>query len=270
MRSCATTGLFAVAVVAIGWVLAPSALAQSQESHHQGPNVIKACVEKRGGETRIVAPGLPCRTNEIAVFWNVEGPAGAPGLPGAPGAPGPKGAMGAPGVDGQDGRDGKDGRDGRDCKGGGPTSQADPIGTLSVEDIHLPSESSPILSVTGGLSISGDTGTGGGGGAGKANFQDLHVMKFVDQFSPKMYMFGAQGKHLKSVEIDVFRLGTQDVELNYRLEDAFITSLQQSGGGNSSLVEAVSINFGRIRMTFTPLSGPALTFCYDVKLNKSC
>jgi type VI secretion system Hcp family effector len=268
MRSLATTGLSALAVVALGWVPAPLVAAQSLESsHHQSPNVIKACVEKRGGETRIVAPGFPCRSNEMAVFWNVEGPAGAPGLPGAPGAPGPKGATGAPGVDGQDGRDGKDGRD---CKGGGPTSELDPIGTLNVEEVHLPGESSVILSVTGGFSVSGVTDTGGGGGAGKVNFQDLHVSKFVDQFSPKMYLFGATGRHLKSVEIDVFRQGTQDVELNYRLEDAFISSLQQSGGGTSALNEQVSISFGRIRMTFTPLSGPALTFCYDVKASKSC
>ncbi|HEY6553934.1 MAG TPA: type VI secretion system tube protein Hcp, partial [Vicinamibacteria bacterium] len=258
MRSCATTSLSALAVVALGWVLAPGAVAEGQQSHHRDPNVIKACVEKRGGETRLVAPGIPCRSNEMAVFWNVEGPAGAPG------APGPRGASGAPGLDGQDGRDG------RDCKGGGPTSPVDPIGALNVDEIHLPSESSPILSVTGGLSVSGDPSGGGGGGAGKVNFQDLHVLKFLDQFSPKTYMFGATGRHLTFVDIDVFRQGTQDVELNYRLEDAFITSLQQSGGGASALVEAVSFSFGRIRMTYTPPSGPALTFCYDVKQNKSC
>jgi type VI secretion system secreted protein Hcp len=257
MRACAMKGLTALAVVALGWVSVPSARAEGRDGRSGHQEAIKACVEKRGGETRLVPPGRPCRDNEIAVFWNVEGPRGEQGPAGA------RGATGAPGRDGVDGRDGKDGRDAQAPPAIGP------IGTLNGDDIHKPEESSPILSVSGGLSVTGDS-TGGGGGSGKVNFQDLHITKSVDQFSPKLYMFGATGRQIPTVDINVFRQGTQDVELSYRLEDAFVTSIQQSGGGSSVPVESVSFNFARIRLTFTPLGSPAVTFCYDVKLNKVC
>ena len=50
MRAYAGKGLTAVAVMAVGWMLAPAGFTDSQESH-RGQDVIKACVEKRGGES---------------------------------------------------------------------------------------------------------------------------------------------------------------------------------------------------------------------------
>jgi type VI secretion system secreted protein Hcp len=264
MRVRATKSLTTLAVLVLGCVLVPSAFTDGPESH-RGQDVIKACVDRRSGEPRIVAPGRPCRDNETAVIWNVEGPAGHQGPAGAVGATGP---AGAPGAAGQDGRDGRDGRDGQN--GGGTPAAASPIGTLSIEGIHGPDESSPILSVSGGLTSMSGVDTGGGGGVGKVNFQDIHVLKPVDQFSPKQYMFGALGRNLRAVDINVFRQGTQDVELSYRLEECTISSIQQSGGGNQTPVESLSFNFAKIQVTFTPLSGPPVSFCYDVRQNKIC
>ena len=63
---------------------------------------------------------------------------------------------------------------------------------------------------------------------------------------------------------------SRQVELSYHLQEVVITAIQQSGGGNQIPVESMSFNFGRIRVTCTPLTGPAVNFCYDVKLNKGC
>ena len=251
MRVYARKGLAVWAAVAVGCLLAPSAFTDSQEAQ-RGRDVIKACVERHSGEARIVAPGRPCRDNETAVVWNIEGP---------PGPQGPAGEVGATGAPGPSGRDGRDGRDGHD---GGTPAAAGPIGTLRIEEIHPPDQPSPILAVSGGLT-SADT-TGGGA----VTFQEIHVTKSVDQFSPKLYMFGALGRHIHSLDIDVFRQGTTDVELSYRLEDVLITSVQQSGGGNQVPVESVSFNFAKIRIAFTPLGGPAVTFCFDVRLGRPC
>jgi type VI secretion system secreted protein Hcp len=246
-------GLVACAVLAVGGVPAVSTSADGRDGG-RGHDIIKACVLKRSGEARIVAPDRSCRENEMPVVWNIEGPSGRPG------PVGPPGATGAPGRDGRDGRDGKD--------GGGPAPSPGPIGALSIEEIHPPPESSPILSVAGGLSVGQPQDSGGG--VGKVSFQDITLTKAVDQFSPKEYMFGAMGRTIKKVEIDVFRQGTQDVELNYRLLEVYITSVQQSGGGGQAALESLSLNFARIEITFTPSGGSSTTFCYDVKLNKGC
>ncbi len=269
MRRFATKGLASLAVLALGCVFVPSTSADGKDGK-KSHDVIKACVEKRGGEARIVPPGRPCRDNETAVFWNVEGPPGDQGPAGPAGATGAAGAAGAPGAPGRDGLDGRDGRDGQDCTGGGTPPPAGPIGELKIEDIHPPGEASPILSVTGGLTVEGASGGGGGGSGGKVSFQDIHVIKVVDKFSPKQLMFGAMGTHIPVVDIDVFRQGTTDVELNYKLQDVLISSIQQSGSSNQAPVESVSMNFGKITITFTPLNGPPVVFCYDVKLNKGC
>jgi len=274
MRLTLAKGLGLLAVLAVASV--PAAAAESESAAH--PKVIKACVNEHDGDARIVPPSQSCRKNETAVFWNIQGPIGPPGAPGSKGDPGPMGAPGLPGRDGLnglnglDGKDGRDGRDGQDCSGGGGTTPpAGPIGTINIDGIHKPDETSDILSLAGGLSVSGTTGGGGGGGAGKVSFQDIHITKNVDAASPKEFMLGATGHHIKVVTIVVFRKGTKDPELTYILNEVLISSIAQGGGGSDLPTESVSFNFGKITIKFSPEGGgPDVDFCFDVNMNVSC
>lgn len=261
----------ALFALALALALATSAAAEERESAVRR-NVVKACVKERAGDARIVPPSEACRKSEKAVFWNIEGPIGPPGGPGPkgdPGGPGSPGTPGLPGRDGLNGLDGKDGRDGQDCaSGGGGGTAPSAIGTINVDGVHKPDEASDILALSGGLSNS-STG-GGGGGGGKVTFQDVHVSQYLDSFSPKLYMLGAQGTFSKAVTIVVFRRGTTDPELTYILEESFVTSISQGASGAAQPEENVSFAFGRIRIKFTPQSGPETDFCFDVRQNKSC
>jgi len=239
-------------------------------------NVVKACVAERSGDARIVRPSEECRRNEKAVFWNVEGPIGPPGFPGPQGEPGKPGAPGLPGRDGMNGLnglDGRDGRDGQDCSAGngsGVVVTPSAIGTINVDGVHKPDETSDILAVSGGLSNGGTVSGGGGGGAGKTIFQDVAVSQRVDSFSPKLYTLGALGTHSKAVTIVVFRSGTTDPEITYTLEDALVSSISQGAGGTSLPQQNVTFAFGRIRIKFTPATGTETDFCYDVARSVSC
>jgi type VI protein secretion system component Hcp len=247
----------ALAALALGYLFMPSVEARGAGS----PHVIKACVQRHGGEARIVDPDRPCRANEEAVFWNVQGPAGPPGDPGAPGAPGAPGDQGPPGPPGEDGDN---------CTGGGTPPASEPIGTISAENVHPSGESSPIRAVSGGVTLTGANPPGGGGGSGRADFSNIVVVKSVDKASPALFMLGATGRFSPVVEINVFRRGTTDVELNYRLQGVFVTSIQQAGSATDVPTEAVSLAFERITLTFTPLVGPPTSFCYDLRLGRTC
>ena len=43
---------------------------------------------------------------------------------------------------------------------------------------------------------------GSGGGAGKANFQDISITKFVDSSSANLMLYCSQGEHYKEAKLD--------------------------------------------------------------------
>ena len=69
-----------------------------------------------------------------------------------------------------------------------------------------------ILAWSWGMSQSGTTHIGGGGGAGKANFQDLSVTKWVDKASPLLMQKLANGQHIKEATLVVRKAGGTPLE----------------------------------------------------------
>lgn len=77
----------AVAVAASAWAAIPSG------------NVIDACYNKSAGDLRVVDPAEDqCRTSELSLAWNVQGPQGETGETGPQGLQGPQGPAGASGM----------------------------------------------------------------------------------------------------------------------------------------------------------------------------
>ena len=60
-------------------------------------NLIYGCKHKQNGKVRIVTTMDQCKTTEIAMSWNQEGPQGEKGDPGAQGDVGPQGPPGPQG-----------------------------------------------------------------------------------------------------------------------------------------------------------------------------
>jgi hypothetical protein len=125
-------------------------------------DVIHACSRSFDGRLRLVGTGFSCRRNEIAVSWNVAGPAGPAGPPGPAGeqgVPGPAGALGPQGDPGPEGPAGPgltslEQLNGLACGGAGTV-------TVSYDAAH-----NAVIGCQGAGGSSGDGGSGGGGGGG--------------------------------------------------------------------------------------------------------
>jgi type VI secretion system secreted protein Hcp len=106
-----------------------------------------------------------------------------------------------------------------------------------------------VESFSWGVSVSERSGAGG---AGKATFDDLVIVKQVDQSSPRLMLACAQGRHHKSATFRVIPIDETgrihgNVEV-VRLEDITIEAVRQTGHehGGALPTEVVTINFARV------------------------
>jgi len=132
-----------------------------------------------------------------------------------------------------------------------------------------------VLAWSWGASQSGTMHTGGGAGAGKANFQDVSVTKWVDKSSHALLKAVAVGQHVKSALLTVRKAGEKPLEyIKLTMKDCLISSISTGGsGGEDRLTENITINFGNFVYEYTPQkedgSGDAvLPFSFDIKANK--
>ena len=117
--------------------------------------------------------------------------------------------------------------------------------------------------------------SGGGGGAGKVSMQDLHfVTKTVDKSSPKLFLAGATGEHIKDATLYVRKAGSSSDYLVIKLTDILVSSYQTGGSGGSDIpTESVSLNFAKIQISYTGMDAegkllPAVDAGWDVLQNK--
>ena len=109
-----------------------------------------------------------------------------------------------------------------------------------------------ILAWSWGVSNSGTFHQGGGGGAGKANFQDLSVTKYIDAASATLMLYCSNGKHFKKGKLIVRKAGENPLEyVIIELENVLVSSYSTGGsGGEERLTENVSLNFQKIKVTY--------------------
>jgi type VI protein secretion system component Hcp len=216
-------------------------------------DVIHGCVNNAGA-LRVVIAGEACKANEVAIAWNVSGPAGATGPAGPAGPQGPAG------------NDGRDGRDGRDASGP-PAPPITLTGTLFVDDAGF-GPATPIISFGLGATNTSTIGSGGGAGAGKVDFSNFNLTKLLDGYSLPLLQATATGKHLKKVEIKLFDSGATTAFATYVLTDATVAA-SQFGGAPTGISESVSFQFAKIESTIV-LDGVTFNSCYNIKLAENC
>ena len=109
-----------------------------------------------------------------------------------------------------------------------------------------------ILAWSWGMSQSGSCHTGGGGGSGKASFQDISVTKWVDQSSPILMLYCANGDHFNKAKLTVRKAGKSPLEyMVIEMEKVLITSVSTGGsGGEDRLTENVTLNFANINLAY--------------------
>jgi type VI secretion system secreted protein Hcp len=131
-----------------------------------------------------------------------------------------------------------------------------------------------ILAWQWSLSNSGTFHNGSGGGAGKAQFTDITVTKYIDAASPNIMLFCANGKHFAKGKIIVRKAGENPLEyLTIEFEKALVTAYSTGGGGGEErLIENVALNFAKVKVEYTTQSekggkGTPQAFAWDISAN---
>jgi type VI secretion system secreted protein Hcp len=119
-----------------------------------------------------------------------------------------------------------------------------------------------IMSFSFGASNQSVTGAGSSGGemrAGRANLQDLTIMKVLDKTSPLLFDDCATGNVLTKVEIFYDKPMGDDQEDYFKIEldQALITSIQLSGSTENPM-ESVSFAFAKVKVSYNPEEGGKL------------
>ncbi|MCO8120415.1 type VI secretion system tube protein Hcp [Stieleria sp. TO1_6] len=131
-----------------------------------------------------------------------------------------------------------------------------------------------VLAWSWGMSQSGSFHVGGGGGAGKANFQDISVTKWIDSASPILMTYCANGDHFTDAKLTVRKAGKKPLEyLVIEMNKVMVTSVSTGGsGGEDRLTENVSLNFAKVKVVYKEQKddgsgGPDKTFTWDIAAN---
>lgn len=131
-----------------------------------------------------------------------------------------------------------------------------------------------VLAWSWGMSQSGSFHTGGGGGAGKANFQDLSVTKWIDNASAILMLYTANGDHFPTAKLTVRKAGKTPLEyLVIDMKKVMITSVSTGGsGGEDKLTENVTLNFAEVEVKYKEqkedgTGGPEKIFKWNIAEN---
>ena len=131
-----------------------------------------------------------------------------------------------------------------------------------------------VLAWSWGMSQSGSFHTGGGAGSGKANFQDISITKWLDQSSPVLMLFCANGDHFDKAKLTVRKAGKQALEyLLIEMTKVLVTSVSTGGsGGEDRLTENVSLNFREVKVVYKEQKpdgsgGPEKQFVWNIAEN---
>lgn len=109
-----------------------------------------------------------------------------------------------------------------------------------------------ILAWSFGASQSGTFHSGGGSGAGKVNYQDISITKWVDKCSPILMLFCSNGGHIPKATLVVRKAGTTPLEyITIVMEPVMITSFSTGGsGGEDRLTENITLNCKTINVKY--------------------
>lgn len=123
--------------------------------------------------------------------------------------------------------------------------------------------------------VSGASATGGRTG-GRADFQDICVVKTVDNATPDIYIYCATGKHIPKIELE-FCLATEEKHCFHKctIEDCIVTSITCGGTSQDETkpLETVCFAYGKIKWEYTPIGndgkpGSTTERAWDLEKNK--
>lgn len=147
-----------------------------------------------------------------------------------------------------------------------------------------------------GVLAAAPAGTSGGAAAGKPQFEDIILVKYLDRASPKLQEAAVVGRYFPTVKIELMRLGEQTSTplYLYKLSDVVITHYNVGTTGQRDVtpaglprvelggptidyglpVEELALSFRKIEVTYFPVkpdgsAEPGVIFEWDLAGNKT-
>jgi len=109
-----------------------------------------------------------------------------------------------------------------------------------------------IESFSWGATQLGASSHGTGAGAGKVSMNDFHFVMRNNSASPSLFLFCANGKHLKEAKLTCRKAGgTQQDFLKVTMSDVLISSYQTGGSqGGEVPMDQISLNYSKIEVDY--------------------
>jgi type VI secretion system secreted protein Hcp len=217
----------------------------------QDASTLRACAQKEDGSLRLVADGVACKKNEIAVSWNVVGPVGPAGATGAAGAAGPAGRDGRDGLQGPQGVAGPQGPAGAAGSGGGAAASPNAIqGNFTAtgqKQGAITGDGPNGAMILIGLShaIISPRDAASGLPTGKRMHKPFTITKELDKSTPKLLMALIQNENLTTTTFNFFRGKSTTPYLTVKLTNANVASRVQTGE-----TEEISFTYQKIEWTW--------------------
>lgn len=92
-----------------------------------------------------------------------------------------------------------------------------------------------------------------GSGAGKASFQDFHIVTKLSKASGKLMLACATGQHIPTAILTCRKAGGEQQEFyTVKLTDLLVSSYQTGGSGHSDIVpvDQCSLNYGKVELEY--------------------
>jgi type VI secretion system secreted protein Hcp len=109
-----------------------------------------------------------------------------------------------------------------------------------------------IESFSWGASQLGTSSHGTGAGAGKVSMNDFHFVMRNNSSSPTLFLFCANGKHLKEAKLTCRKAGgKQENFLEVTMSDVLVSSYQTGGSGAGEVpMDQISLNYSKIAIDY--------------------
>jgi type VI secretion system secreted protein Hcp len=131
-----------------------------------------------------------------------------------------------------------------------------------------------IESFSWGATQLGTSSHGTGAGGGKVSMNDFHFVMRNNSASPTLFLFCANGKHLKEAKLTCRKAGEkQEKFLVVIMSDVLISSYQTGGSGGGEVpMDQISLNYSKIDIEYFAQNEKGITASagkkhWDMKTN---
>lgn len=109
-----------------------------------------------------------------------------------------------------------------------------------------------IESFSWGATQLGTSSHGTGAGGGKVSMNDFHFVMRNNSASPTLFLFCANGKHLKEAKLTCRKAGGQQEDfMKVVMSDVLISSYQTGGSGGGEVpMDQISLNYSKIEIEY--------------------